>query len=112
VMAYLKYNSKNYLGALPYVQRIVTLASSNPKEPHYAEALSLAGQIYYQQNQTNEAETYLKQSCDMGFARSCQHPLLQSKIPASVGDDAPNTPAKPGAPSQRSPNSVAPAKKK
>jgi tetratricopeptide (TPR) repeat protein len=84
VMAYLKFNKKNFLGALPYAQKIVHLSANNPNDPFYPQALNIMGQVYWQQNQAREAEPLLKQACDLGFQISCQHELVKGKSPASV----------------------------
>jgi tetratricopeptide (TPR) repeat protein len=79
--SYLKFNEKNFLGALPYLQKIMNLLAKEPYHPHYAEALNLMGQISLQQNQLAEAESFLKQSCDLGYKPSCSHPLLTGNRP-------------------------------
>ena len=117
VMAYLKFNEKNYLAAIPYLQKILQVLAATPNEPHYAEALHLMGQIYYQQNQTQEATNFLKQACELGFQESCNHPLVKDLAlnpksnpgPASVGPATVTAPANANAPTSNPPNdAVAP----
>ncbi len=77
VMSYLKYNEKNYLGALPYLQKIAQLGAQNPSDPHLPEALNLMGQIYWNQGQTAEAKSLFTQACESGFTQACGHESLQ-----------------------------------
>jgi tetratricopeptide (TPR) repeat protein len=77
VLAYLKYNEKNFLGALPPLQKIVQIANEQGNEPHLGEALHLTGQIYWQQGQTAEAKNVFQQSCSAGFSQACAHESLR-----------------------------------
>lgn len=74
--SYLKFNEKNYLGAIPYLQKIMNLLAQEPNHPHRAEALNLMGQISINQNQLAEAENFFRQSCQAGYRPSCAHPIL------------------------------------
>lgn len=76
LFAYLKFNEKNYLGAVPYLQKILNLLAQEPTHPHRAEALNLMGQISIDQNQLAEAENFFRQSCQAGYQPSCTHPIL------------------------------------
>ncbi|MBY0369739.1 FHA domain-containing protein [bacterium] len=93
VLAYLKYNEKNYLAALPYLQKVGEL-SKNHADPHYPEALHLMGQIYWVQGQQMEAKNLLTRSCELGFQPACAHesqrtpqsvpkPTVKKQTPAS-----------------------------
>ena len=93
VMAFLKFHEKNYMAALPYLQKITQILAKTPTEPDYAQALHNMGLIYYEQNQLAEAERSFRQACDLGIAESCAHPLLNTpnnpdKNPASLGQPA------------------------
>jgi tetratricopeptide (TPR) repeat protein len=104
VMAYLKFNDRNYQEALPFAQKIVQLSSGSQKDPLYPEALNLVGQIQVQLGNTTEATTAMKQACEQGFTQSCDNELVRRAMangagaapgqpaPASVG--APPTPPK------------------
>ena len=70
VLAYLKFNDKNYLAALPYLQKIVELAKDRG-DVHYPEALHLMGQVYRAQGQDLEAKNLLNRSCELGFQAAC-----------------------------------------
>jgi pSer/pThr/pTyr-binding forkhead associated (FHA) protein/Tfp pilus assembly protein PilF len=97
VAAFLKFNEKNYLDALPYLQRVVSLLAKTPHEPDYGQALHNMGLIYHEQNQLTEAENFFRQACDLGVQDSCLHPLLKpaggdsSKAPASLPQDSSGT---------------------
>jgi tetratricopeptide (TPR) repeat protein len=97
VMAYLKFNDKNYAAALPYVQKIVQLSSGNQKDPLYPEALNLVGQIYLGQGNTQEAESFLRQACDQGFQQACEQDLVRKGGPAKSQDPSPASVGSPGA---------------
>jgi tetratricopeptide (TPR) repeat protein len=71
VLAYLKYNDKNYLGALPPLQKIVQIGHERAGDPHVGEALNLMGQIYTQQGQSAEAKNLFIEACSNGFAGAC-----------------------------------------
>ncbi len=71
VMSYLKYNEKNYLGALPPLQKIVQISNATSGDPHVAEALNLMAQIYQQQGQLTEAKNLFTQACDAGYTQAC-----------------------------------------
>jgi uncharacterized protein HemY len=71
VMAYLRYNEKNFIGALPYLQKIVQIGNSKGNDPHAAEALFLMGQVYLQQSQSVEAKNLFSQACNHGFTAAC-----------------------------------------
>jgi len=77
VMAYLRFNERNNMEALKYAQKILQLSSNNPKEPHLGETLNLVGQIYWQQNQLQEAENTFRQACEVGYQLSCDHELVK-----------------------------------
>ncbi len=77
IYGYLKYNEKNYARAMPYVQKILQVAQSNPADPHYPEALNLMGQIFVQMGQTADATTFFRQSCQAGFTAACEADLLK-----------------------------------
>jgi pSer/pThr/pTyr-binding forkhead associated (FHA) protein/Tfp pilus assembly protein PilF len=103
LFSYLKFNEKNYIGAIPYLQKIMNFLAKEPSHPHYSEALNLMGQISMQQNQLAEAENFLRQSCKSGYKPSCSHPLLVGAPPINeekVGSE-PRSPAK-----NREPNSL------
>ncbi|NBY19164.1 FHA domain-containing protein [bacterium] len=74
--AYLRFNDKKFLEAVPYLQKVMNILAKEPTEPLYSEALNLMGNISMQQNQLAEAENFLRQSCQYGFKPSCSHPLL------------------------------------
>jgi tetratricopeptide (TPR) repeat protein len=86
VMAYMKYKEKNYLGALPYLQKIVQIGNSQTSDPLIPEALNLMGQIYYNQGQTAEARSLLAQACQEGYTQACGHEVMRS--PQSTKDKA------------------------
>ena len=97
LISYLKFNEKNFLSAIPFLQRILSLLIKEPSHPHYSEALNLMGQISMQQNQLAEAENFLIQSCKLGYQPSCSHPLLvgipspsNGPTPASVPSSSPS----------------------
>ncbi len=99
VMAYLKFNEKNYLAALPYVQKILQVsAGGNNQDPHYPEALDLMGQIYQQQGQNQEAANFFKQGCEAGFQGSCEKLGMQPPATAKAPDGAAAPQAAPQAP--------------
>jgi tetratricopeptide (TPR) repeat protein len=84
VLAYLRYNEKDYQGALQFTQRLLQVTSNNPKDAHLPEALNLMGQIYVQENQVTEAEASLRRSCDLGFRTACENDLLKNSGSASA----------------------------
>jgi tetratricopeptide (TPR) repeat protein len=92
VMAYLKYNSKNYPEALPFLQKILEVAGGNPNEPHHPEALNLMGQIYVQLNQSAQALPFFRKACESGFQQACDNELLKSagNVPAPSPGAAPD----------------------
>ena len=87
LLSYMKFNEKNYLGAIPYLQKILNLLSQDPAHRHSAEAMNLMGQISIQQNQLAEAENFFRQSCQSGYKASCAHPIL-----TGVASSPSNTP--------------------
>ncbi len=96
VMSYLKFNEKNYLGALPYLQKIAQLGVQHPNDPHLPEALNLMGQVYWNQGQTAEAKSLFAQACESGFAQACGHESLQkAKAPEPTDTDPPDSPTTP-----------------
>lgn len=74
--AYLKFNERKFLDAVPYLQKVMNLLAKEPTDPLYPEALNLMANISMQQNQLAEAENFFRQSCQYGFKPSCSHPLL------------------------------------
>ena len=118
VMAYLRFNEKNYVGAVPYLQKIVAMAVTNPAEPHYPEALGLMAQIYQVQGQVSDAVNFHRQACEAGFQQSCENELLkgggsapastdgQARPPAGEPESAPTAPpaAKAQPPAKRRPS--------
>jgi len=99
--SYLKFNEQNYLGAVPYLQKIMNLHSQNQNHPHYAEALNLLGQISIQQNQLAEAENFFRQSCQAGYQSSCVHPIITGVRSEPNNRETTNAPN----PQSREPNS-------
>ncbi len=80
VMGYLAFNEKDFPEAITYLQKITEMGAKQPQSTrHYAEALDLMGQIYYQQNQLKEATGVFEQACQLGHTASCQHPLLKNQ---------------------------------
>jgi tetratricopeptide (TPR) repeat protein len=94
VMAYLRFNEKDYAGALPYTQFILEAKQNEPNDPYYKEALFLTGQIYWNREQPAEAAAFLKRACEVGYEPGCKHEALQT------GDRSTATPAErsPGEP--------------
>lgn len=90
VMAYLKFNEKNYMGAMPYVQKILQVAAgNNNSDPHLPEALDLMGQIMVAQNQPDEGAKFYKQACEVGFTQSCDRLASVAQQPPAQGGQPP-----------------------
>lgn len=77
VMAYLKYNEKNYLGAFPFLQKIIQIANEKAGDTHAAEALNLMAQVYQQQGQNVEAKNLFTQACESGYKPACANEALR-----------------------------------
>jgi tetratricopeptide (TPR) repeat protein len=112
VLAYLKYNEKDLQGALQFTQKILQLSSTaSTKDVHLPEALNLMGQIYIQENQTQEAEDSLKRSCELGFRQACDNDLLK-RLPTNTTSEAAtaNAPADSTAAAPTTTTTAAPAR--
>jgi len=110
--SYLKFNEKNYIGAIPYLQKLMNYLAKEPSHPHYSEALNLMGQISMQQNQLAEAENFLRQSCKSGYKPSCSHPLIVGAPPVAdeQANSGPRSPAKNREPNSNPEKSKSPSK--
>lgn len=102
VMAYLKFNEKEYLAALPFVRNVTQILASTPQDPDYSEALHLTGKIYQEQNQRTEAGQTFQKACALGFQESCAAlqslstpPETKNNTPASVPEAGQATPSAP-----------------
>jgi len=84
VMAYLKFNEKDYAKAVPYLQRILQIAAAEPDEPHHPEALDLMGKIYTVQGQQQQAANFFRQACEAGFQQSCDAQKAMGGTPAGA----------------------------
>ncbi len=89
VLAYLKFNEKEYLAALPYLRNVTQILGENKQDPDFAEALHLTGKIYLEQNQKTEASQMFQKACGLGFQESCT--VLQSL--SAIPESKTNTPA-------------------
>lgn len=92
-VSYLDFYEKNYLATIPKLTTVINQLSKAPNNPRRIEALHLLGLVYWEQGQRAEAETYLSESCNLGFEQSCKHPALltQEKNPSN-STKAPNQP--------------------
>ncbi|NBX93650.1 MAG: FHA domain-containing protein [Proteobacteria bacterium] len=77
--AYLKFYERDYLGAIPHLQEVLTLLSKEPTAPKRLEALHLMGLVFWEQGQRTEAESYLLDACKLGFEQSCRHQLILTR---------------------------------
>lgn len=80
-LSYLDFYEKNYLSTIPHLMKVINLLEKAPEAPRRLEALHLLGLVYWEQGQTNEAASYLTESCKWGFKVSCQHEALLTKKP-------------------------------
>jgi len=87
-VAYLKFYERDYLGTIPHLQTILNLLAKNPTNSRRLEALHLMGLVFWEQGQRTEAETYLSESCKLGYEQSCKHQLLLTQ-PSSDGTPSP-----------------------
>ncbi len=85
VMGYLKFNQKDYASVGPYVQRIIDNSKEGSRDPFLAEALSLMGQVYDQQNKPAEANAHFQSACDSGFQAACTRLAAQGPTPPAEG---------------------------
>jgi tetratricopeptide (TPR) repeat protein len=81
-ISYLDFYEKNYLSTIPNLMKVINLLSKVPEAPRRLEALHLLGLVYWEQGQTNEATSYLAESCKWGFKVSCQHEAILTKKPS------------------------------
>ncbi|MFM8269374.1 MAG: FHA domain-containing protein [Pseudomonadota bacterium] len=91
--SYINFYEKDYLAAVPKLMSVIHLLSKTPEAPRRLEALHLLGLVYWEQGQRTEAESYLSQSCKLGFQASCNHQALltqESSSPTKV--QSPNPP--------------------
>ncbi len=102
VMAYLKFNEKEYLAALPFLRNVIQILANNTQDPDYSEALHLTGKIYQEQNQKTEAGQTFQKACALGFQESCaalqslsSQAETKSNAPASLKEPEPATPSVP-----------------
>jgi tetratricopeptide (TPR) repeat protein len=98
VMAYMKYKDKNYLAALPYLQKIIQIGNAQAGDPLVPEALNLMGQIFFVQGQSTEARTLFTQACQEGYTPACSHEALRD--PQSTKPEATAEKTKPPASSK------------
>lgn len=96
-LSYLNFYEKEYLATIPRLMTIINLLSKTPESPRRLEALHLLGLVYWEQGQRTEAESYLSQSCKLGFQPSCNHQALltqdSSPAPAPASkSESPNPP--------------------
>ncbi len=86
VMAYMKYKDKNYLAALPFLQKIVQIGNAQAGDPLVPEALNLMAQIFFVQGQSAEARSLFTQACQEGYTPACSHEALRD--PQAIKPDA------------------------
>ncbi len=72
VYAYLRLNEGSYAKSLPYIQKILQIGASHPKDPYIPEGLHVMAMIHEKLNQPEEASKFHRQACDAGFRQSCQ----------------------------------------
>ncbi len=82
VMAYMKYKDKNYMAAMPYLQKLTQISNAQSGDPLVPEARNLMGQIYFLQGQVTEARPLFAQACQEGFTQACSHEAL--RMPQSL----------------------------
>ena len=92
-VSYLDFYEKNYLATIPKLNSVITQLSNSPSNPRRIEALHLLGLVYWEQGQRAEAETYLAESCKLGFQQSCNHPAVLTQDKSQTNSSkAPNQP--------------------
>jgi tetratricopeptide (TPR) repeat protein/pSer/pThr/pTyr-binding forkhead associated (FHA) protein len=96
VMAYLRFNEKDYEGALPYTQSILQTKQNAPEDPYYQEALFLTGQIYFNQGQTAEAGAFMRRACEVGYEPGCRHEAVGGPSDRNTATPSERAPADPG----------------
>lgn len=106
VMAYLRFNEKDFAGALPYTQSILQQKQNEPDNAYYKEALYLTGEIYWSQGQPGEATAFMKRACEVGYEQGCKHPALTSNAEAPA-DRSTAAPAERESPPQPAPQTDA-----
>lgn len=94
-LSYLHFYEKDYLATIPKLMNIINLLSKTPEAPRRLEALHLLGLVYWEQGQRPEAESYLSQSCKLGFQPSCSHQALLSQESAPAPTPTPTPPPTP-----------------
>ncbi|NBV49993.1 FHA domain-containing protein [bacterium] len=91
-VSYLNFYERNYLATIPKLQQVINLLSKNPENQRRLEALHLLGLVYWEQGQRPEAETYLSESCKLGFQLSCNHQALLTQENKPTPSELPSQP--------------------
>lgn len=92
-VSYLDFYEKNYLAPIPKLNIVINQLANTPSNPRRLEALHLLGLVYWEQGQRSEAETYLSESCKLGFQQSCNHPAVLTQDKNQINSlKAPNQP--------------------
>jgi len=94
-LSYINFYEKDYLATIPKLMNIINLLSKTPETPRRLEALHLLGLVYWEQGQRTEAESYLSQSCKLGFQASCSHQALLTQESSPAPASKPESPNRP-----------------